>query len=195
MAVSLPPSYRPLPPCPPRRPIVNQLSERGRDPRAPDIAHRDRDNLRASTGKAVATVLTLCTRWSGVASLATRHLRVHEHREKRLLGGSDDRDLPTPAALPARAAVPAGASRTSRTTGTARLPVRARDARGSLGTARATRAARFDDEPIGRPHGARIGKQVVRRRFLDFNAGHEEPIVERRLQDPQPHGHLRTAGS
>src|SRR6266516_3394145 len=67
MAVSLPPSYRPLPPCPPRRPIVNQLSERGRDPRAPDIAHRNRDNLRASTGKAIATVLTLCTRRSGGA--------------------------------------------------------------------------------------------------------------------------------
>ena len=117
---------------------------------------------------------------------------IHETREERFLGRRDDRDLPAAPAGSAAAAVAAGAAGTTGTPGTAGSTVGTRDARRTIGATRPTRAARFDDEPIGRRHGARVGEQVEGRRLLDFDPGDEQPVIEWRSQNPEPHGHLRS---
>src|SRR5437899_9072747 len=141
---------------------------------------------------ALATRATFST-GSAIAAFAARHLRVHESREERLLRRGDDRDLPAAAARSGPAPVPACTTRTTRTAGTARPSVRARDAGRPFGPAGAARAARFNDEPIRGGHGACIGEEVIGRRVFHLDAGHEQAIVERRAQDAQPHRNLRTA--
>src|SRR5439155_9588972 len=161
-----------------RKPVAAILTLRTRRTRRAGLA-RNAAWVVGRLGGAAFSTCTAFTSSPSVAALAAGNLGVHESREERLFGGRDDRDLSAPAAGSSAAPVAPRAAGAAGATGTAGLSVRSRNPCRPIGATRPTRTAGFDDEPIGRWHGARIRDHVVGRGFFDFDAGDEQPVIKR----------------